>query len=112
MKYGLISVWLDNVKATEARLHVADECLEDLIQWLQTGGGQVAIFDGNNVTESRRKQIHDKLLDNKIHVGRELNYFLGIVLTRLDSLYSWNSFVINRILFSLIFEASRFHHQT
>jgi len=62
------SVLVDNDKATETRLQVADECLGDLINWLQTGGGQVAIFDGNNVTEARRKQIHDKLLDNDIHV--------------------------------------------
>ncbi|GAA5814368.1 hypothetical protein MFLAVUS_007863 [Mucor flavus] len=61
--------WFDpnNNKATEARLQVADECLGDLISWLQTGGGQVAIFDGNNVTEIRRKQIHDKLLANNIN---------------------------------------------
>lgn len=59
---------LDNSKATETRLQVADECLGDLISWLQTGGGQVAIFDGNNVTETRRKQIHDKLLANDINV--------------------------------------------
>ncbi|KAG2235093.1 hypothetical protein INT48_002434 [Thamnidium elegans] len=61
--------WFDpnNNKATETRLQVADECLGDLISWLQTGGGQVAIFDGNNVTETRRKQIHDKLLANDIN---------------------------------------------
>jgi 6-phosphofructo-2-kinase/fructose-2,6-biphosphatase 4 len=60
---------IDNDKATETRLQVANECLDDLINWLQTGGGQVAIFDGNNVTESRRKQIHDQLIDNDIHVS-------------------------------------------
>ncbi|KAI9481486.1 MAG: 6-phosphofructo-2-kinase-domain-containing protein [Benjaminiella poitrasii] len=61
--------WFDpeNTKATATRLNVAEECLNDLIDWLQTGGGQVAIFDGNNVTESRRKHIHDKLLSNDIH---------------------------------------------
>lgn len=66
---SLSEEWFDphNDKATETRLKVADECLGDLINWLQTGGGQVAIFDGNNVTEARRKQIHDKLLDNDIH---------------------------------------------
>jgi 6-phosphofructo-2-kinase/fructose-2,6-biphosphatase 4 len=60
---------------------VADECLDDLIKWLQTGGGQVAIFDGNNVTEARRKQIHDKLLDNEIHVRYASQVNVFIVLT-------------------------------
>lgn len=60
---------IDNEEATKTRLQVADKCLDDLIDWLQTGGGQVAIFDGNNVTESRRKQIHDKLLAYDIHVS-------------------------------------------
>ncbi|KAG2192929.1 hypothetical protein INT46_003139 [Mucor plumbeus] len=66
---SLSEEWFDphNDKATETRLQVANECLDDLINWLQTGGGQVAIFDGNNVTESRRKQIHDQLIDNDIH---------------------------------------------
>ncbi|KAI8636617.1 6-phosphofructo-2-kinase-domain-containing protein [Parasitella parasitica] len=66
---SLSEEWFDphNANATETRLKIADECLGDLISWLQTGGGQVAIFDGNNVTESRRKQIHDKLIDNDIH---------------------------------------------
>lgn len=67
---GSLSVdWFDphNEEATRTRLQVADRCLGDLISWLQTGGGQVAIFDGNNVTESRRKEIHDRLLDNDIH---------------------------------------------
>ncbi|KAI8087935.1 6-phosphofructo-2-kinase-domain-containing protein [Gilbertella persicaria] len=61
--------WFDphNEEATETRLKVADECLDDLIDWLQHGGGQVAIFDGNNVSEQRRKQIHDKLLGCDIH---------------------------------------------
>ncbi|KAI8977104.1 6-phosphofructo-2-kinase-domain-containing protein [Mycotypha africana] len=66
---SLSEEWFDpnNTKATTARIKVADECLDDLIHWLQTGGGQVAIFDGNNVTEVRRKHIHDKLLNNDIH---------------------------------------------
>ncbi|KAG0740824.1 hypothetical protein G6F57_002425 [Rhizopus arrhizus] len=66
---SLSEEWFDphNEEATKTRLQVADKCLDDLIDWLQTGGGQVAIFDGNNVTESRRKQIHDKLLAYDIH---------------------------------------------
>jgi 6-phosphofructo-2-kinase/fructose-2,6-biphosphatase 4 len=66
---SLSEEWFDphNTNATETRLKIADECLEDLMKWLQTGGGQVAIFDGNNVTEVRRRQIHDKLVDNDIH---------------------------------------------
>lgn len=50
-------------------MKIADECLDDLITWLTTGGGQVAILDGNNVSESRRKEIHDKLIANDIHVN-------------------------------------------
>ncbi|KAI8974444.1 6-phosphofructo-2-kinase-domain-containing protein [Pilobolus umbonatus] len=66
---SLSEEWFDphNDKATEARLMIADECLDDLMTWLNTKGGQVAIYDGNNVTESRRKEINDKLLANDIH---------------------------------------------
>jgi 6-phosphofructo-2-kinase/fructose-2,6-biphosphatase 4 len=39
-----------------------------MIEWLQHGGGQVGIYDGNNITDDRRKEIHDKLVSNDIHV--------------------------------------------
>ncbi|KAI9018591.1 6-phosphofructo-2-kinase-domain-containing protein [Phycomyces nitens] len=56
-----------NHEAFEQRLHIADECLDDMIEWLKTGGGQVSIYDGNNVTEDRRRAIHDKLVANDVH---------------------------------------------
>ncbi|CEG69522.1 hypothetical protein RMATCC62417_05583 [Rhizopus microsporus] len=66
---SLSEEWFDphNEKAVQTRMKIADECLDDLITWLTTGGGQVAILDGNNVSESRRKEIHDKLIANDIH---------------------------------------------
>lgn len=39
-----------------------------MVEWLQLGGGQVGIYDGNNLTEERRKELHDKLVDLDIHV--------------------------------------------
>jgi 6-phosphofructo-2-kinase/fructose-2,6-biphosphatase 4 len=40
-----------------------------MINWLQVGGGQVGIYDGNNVTEDRRRDIRDKLLEQEIYVS-------------------------------------------
>ncbi|KAI8370639.1 6-phosphofructo-2-kinase-domain-containing protein [Radiomyces spectabilis] len=57
----------NNKAAFAARIRIADDCLDDLIEWLQHGGGQVAIYDGNNVTEERRREIHDKLVNQDIH---------------------------------------------
>ncbi|KAG0173407.1 hypothetical protein DFQ28_001581 [Apophysomyces sp. BC1034] len=56
-----------NHDALMQRLSIADECLDDMVEWLHSGGGQVGIYDGNNVTEDRRREIHDKLLANGIH---------------------------------------------
>ncbi|CAO3587440.1 unnamed protein product [Absidia cylindrospora] len=56
-----------NEEAATARLAIADECLDDMISWLQIGGGQVGIYDGNNVTEDRRRDIRDRLLAQDIH---------------------------------------------
>ncbi|KAI7893595.1 6-phosphofructo-2-kinase-domain-containing protein [Mucor mucedo] len=58
----------NNDDAYEKRLKIADDCLNDMIEWLQHGGGQVGIYDGNNITDDRRKEIHDKLVSNDIHV--------------------------------------------
>jgi 6-phosphofructo-2-kinase/fructose-2,6-biphosphatase 4 len=50
------------------RLKIADDCLDDMIEWLQNGSGQVGIYDGNNITEERRKEVNDRLLEKDIHV--------------------------------------------
>ena len=47
---------------------IAEECLDDMIEWLAHGGGQLGIYDGNNVTEERRREIHEKLVARDIHV--------------------------------------------
>lgn len=60
---------LDNDDAYGRRLKIADDCLNDMIEWLQQGGGQVGIYDGNNITEDRRREIHDKLVAMDIHVN-------------------------------------------
>ncbi|CAO3626010.1 unnamed protein product [Cunninghamella blakesleeana] len=56
-----------NLEAAQARLEIANECLDDMINWLQLGGGQVGIYDGNNTSDERRKEIQQKLLANDIH---------------------------------------------
>ncbi|KAI8374690.1 6-phosphofructo-2-kinase-domain-containing protein [Radiomyces spectabilis] len=60
--------WFDdsNVEAARIREQISDECLDDMIAWL-TDGGQLAIYDGNNIKESRRRELNDKLLAHDIH---------------------------------------------
>lgn len=60
---------LGNVDAIKVREKIAEDCLDDLITWLREGGGQVGIYDGNNVTEAGRRLIHDKLLANDIRAS-------------------------------------------
>lgn len=40
-----------------------------MVEWLKAGKGQVAIFDGNNATEARRKDLYDRLVKDDIHVS-------------------------------------------
>lgn len=61
-------VTLGNGDAYGRRLQIADDCLEDMIDWLQNKGGQVGIYDGNNITEDRRKEIYDRMVTEDIHV--------------------------------------------
>lgn len=65
----VVLLLLGNEEAAAARLEIANECLDDMINWLQVGGGQVGIYDGNNVTEDRRRDIRDKLLEQEIYVS-------------------------------------------
>jgi hypothetical protein len=39
-----------------------------MIKWLQEGG-QVGIYDASNTTQDRRKEIHDILISQNVHVG-------------------------------------------
>ncbi|CAO3640364.1 unnamed protein product [Mucor hiemalis] len=57
-----------NDDAYGRRLQIADDCLEDMIDWLQNKGGQVGIYDGNNITEDRRKEIYDRMVTEDIHI--------------------------------------------
>lgn len=66
------SIITGNNDAYGRRLKIADDCLEDMVDWLQQKGGQVGIYDGNNITEDRRKEVYDRLMAEDIHVMKEI----------------------------------------
>ncbi|KAI8142305.1 6-phosphofructo-2-kinase-domain-containing protein [Fennellomyces sp. T-0311] len=77
--------WFDpsNKEAIAVREKIADDCLDDLINWLDNGTGQVAIYDGNNVSEARRREIYDKL------VGHNINpLFIESICTKQEIVYA------------------------
>lgn len=57
---------IDNTEGAKIRSQLAEECLDEAIGWLLQKGGQLAIYDGNNVTKKRRIFIYDKLIKNNI----------------------------------------------
>ncbi|KAI9029752.1 bifunctional 6-phosphofructo-2-kinase/fructose-2,6-bisphosphate 2-phosphatase [Phycomyces nitens] len=54
-----------NAEAAAVRDEISQECLQDTIDWLRNRG-QMAIYDGNNVTDERRRAIYDELVENGI----------------------------------------------
>ncbi|GAX82741.1 hypothetical protein CEUSTIGMA_g10167.t1 [Chlamydomonas eustigma] len=50
-----------NGAGLELRQKALDSALDDMMRWLNTGSGQVAIFDATNTTASRRQLLRDKL---------------------------------------------------
>lgn len=40
-----------------------------MIDWLEHQGGQVGIYDGNNGTEERRRELYEKLERVGVHVS-------------------------------------------
>ncbi|KAI9312259.1 6-phosphofructo-2-kinase-domain-containing protein [Dichotomocladium elegans] len=77
--------WFDpqNVDAHNVREKIADECLDDLIHWLDQGEGQVGIYDGNNVTEDRRREIYTKLTAHNINT-----LFIESICTKPEIVYA------------------------
>lgn len=50
-----------NTIGKKMRDELAHECLEQLIGWLKTGGGNVGIHDATNTTKARRREIADRV---------------------------------------------------
>ncbi|KAJ2783679.1 hypothetical protein H4R18_001589 [Coemansia javaensis] len=50
---------LANEDTAAARLHAEDCCIQDIIAYLTTGGGQLAIFDASNLGAARRRKTRD-----------------------------------------------------
>ncbi len=42
------------------REKVCDEGLKDVLNWLETDDGEVAVFDATNTTKARRKLLYEK----------------------------------------------------
>jgi len=51
-----------NVEAMAVRSAVYDECLRDVLTWLQNGSGEVAILDATYPSREFRKMIHSKVV--------------------------------------------------
>ncbi len=58
----------DNPEGAEARRRMALAALDDLVQWLQQGGGKVGIYDATNGTPERRQLVRARLADAGVHV--------------------------------------------
>jgi hypothetical protein len=69
--YARILIWIicfsitANEDTKEQRLIIAEECLNDMINWLDMGG-QVGIYDASNTTDERRAWIQRKLNEHNI----------------------------------------------
>ncbi|KAK9890617.1 hypothetical protein WA026_011980 [Henosepilachna vigintioctopunctata] len=53
----------DNAEAMAIRNQCAEEALEDVCNWLENGGGEVAVFDATNSTLERREKIRDVIVN-------------------------------------------------
>ncbi|KAJ3148643.1 hypothetical protein HDU86_007398 [Geranomyces michiganensis] len=54
-----------NAEGNQVREKLALETLDEIIQWLHTGGGKVAIHDATNSTIKRRRALLDRLRQEK-----------------------------------------------
>jgi broad specificity phosphatase PhoE/adenylylsulfate kinase-like enzyme len=50
----------DNVEARAARRAVAMQCLDDLVTWMTTEGGEIAIYDATNSQIERRATVSER----------------------------------------------------
>lgn len=67
-----------NEDTKEQRLIIAEECLNDMISWLDKGG-QVGIYDASNTTDERRAWIQRKLNEHNIQTLFIGNYAVLVI---------------------------------
>lgn len=53
----------DNIKAMAIRTQCAMDALKDVCQWLESGDGEVAVFDATNSTIERRQLIRNIVVE-------------------------------------------------
>ena len=52
----------DNLEAQRIRNKCASDALDDMCKWLDSGDGEVAVYDATNTTKERRKFIYDQVV--------------------------------------------------
>jgi len=55
----------NNKGAAELREKLAEQVLDDLLEWLKSGQGNMAIFDATNTTKERRQKVLKKVLQQQ-----------------------------------------------
>lgn len=60
---------VNNPEGEKARKAAAEAAVADMLKWFQDKDNKVAILDATNSTKSRRKWIHDKIMEaNLLHL--------------------------------------------
>ena len=62
---------------------MVDKSIEEIIEYLE-GDGQIAIFDGSNLTKSRREHIMELIKGHVRFTGKRLSFLAYYKYTRLD----------------------------
>ncbi|KAJ2004229.1 hypothetical protein GGI02_002059 [Coemansia sp. RSA 2322] len=57
---------LGNDKMAAERINAEDTCIDDIIEYLTAGGGQLAIYDASNLRAVRRREIYDRFEAHQI----------------------------------------------
>lgn len=52
----------DNLDALRIRSKCASDALEDMCKWLDSGDGEVAVYDATNTTKERRRKIYEHVV--------------------------------------------------
>ena len=53
----------DNLEARQIRSKCAADALDDLCRWLDSGDGEVAVYDATNTTRERRRFIYEQVVE-------------------------------------------------
>ena len=91
----------ENKEGMEMRERICHKGLEDVLEWLDNEGGEVAIFDATNTTRERRAYLYNRVVVEKGKLRSKAYYLSFLFFVQAYKNFDFTSFILKVTSYSL-----------